>query len=124
MKKIRLMLMTLLLVSQGAWGESASILDGNQLQEFCKATNDFKNKIKASACLFYVSGVNDTHDMLTTYPNNLETNMEPLWCMPLRQTNLQMAEKVLAYLEANPDMLDLSASSLVSLTFVRSYPCN
>ena len=94
-------------------------LNGSQLQEKCNAyiTQD---DVKTSAqCLGYIQGIADMHSLLVA----LEVT-DVHWCAPDETTPNQMAVMVLQYMQKNPALLKLAASSLVDQALIEAFPCS
>ena len=119
MKKIRLVLFFLLLVSQGALGVQ-NFYTGNTLMEYCKAGIEKNKDIeKANACLGYVAGFEDLYESLVAVGL-----LQKKWCLPENASTSLLAATTLIYLTAHPDELHLGASGLVINAFREAYPCN
>jgi hypothetical protein len=120
MKRIRLMLLVLLLLSQWAWGS----LKSNNLLNFCSeyfgGSTNVEAIMQSGTCVGYVMGIIELHTSLKTQGHIAEN----LWCIPTAADNDQLIGTVFEYLETHPEQLHFSASTLVGTALVEAFPCN
>jgi hypothetical protein len=125
MKKIRLILLALLLVSPMA--KNVHGYTGNDMQKYCKAEiysqdnqkyKDMQGTVDGSMCLAYLTGVQETHDSFS------QDLMKKVFCIPNGVSTAQKIRVVLKYMELHPEKLHISAEYHVIKAFMEAFPCN
>jgi hypothetical protein len=95
-----------------------AFIDGEELLRICRAAAD-SEFVRATDCLGYITGAWDAHEAFVSL------NITPRqWCFPKEGvSNREAARVVLAYLEANPGVLEESAALLSTVAFFEAYRC-
>ncbi len=88
---------------------------GSELQTLC--ANE-EGTVKDVACLYYISGVHESYDVLVA-----AAQAKRLYCQPSGATNGQLYLVTKKYLDAHPEELHLPASYLVLMAFGEAWPC-
>jgi hypothetical protein len=123
MKRKRLLLLVLLLVSQGVGAtEHTHFFTGSTILKFCKAYVDSKNVqdiADGNVCVGYVAGINDMKKTLLYWDD-----ITKRWCEPASVTASKLVRVYLKYLEEHPEKLLFPASDLLTFAFHDAFPCN
>ena len=103
-----------------AIGGDAMAVDGNDLLKWCQDVNSDNPATKYGFSSGYCIGTMSTVNTLVNYINSgLSVEM----CPPPEITNGQMARIVVKYLQQNPEVLHLEATSLTVSALRTAYPC-
>jgi hypothetical protein len=116
--------LALLLVIASIFGASPlmaeGFINGNELLDHCVQAQD-KEKLSShdtGHCFGFISGVTDLYDILIS-----EMIVKPAYCPPPNVSLIQMVNIVVKYLEAHPENLHYSGSSLAIRAYVEAFPC-
>jgi len=96
-----------------AGNAQAGFLDGNQLYQFCTASDD----LSQMQCLGYVEGVADYLNLISA------ENHRPL-CVPVLATGRQVVDVVLNYLRDQPQNRTYDAELLVATALATAWRCS
>ena len=119
--KYLLMIVLLFSFNQARAEQSLSFVGGNVLLERCEAYldgNTSANIAKGNACLGYVTGIADAHNLFISWKH-----MGQLWCEPENMEGVQLVRVVTKYLQESPQKLHLAADSLVANAIIFAFPC-
>ena len=116
MKRIRLILLALLLVSPLALGGK----DGNELLEMCKALIDETDVVKGQTCGGYLQGIVEAHEALRGHGLCYRQDH---FCLSEEVSSQQLARLAVKYLEANPEKLNIPVADEVINAFMEAFPC-
>lgn len=94
---------------------NAGYYTGNDLKPFC--TSD--RSVEELQCLKYIEGIYDSHDSLFHIGK-----AKRIFCVPENTTSGQLKEIFIKYLNDHPEDLQMTASSLVIVSFADAFPCN
>ena len=128
MKRIRLMLLVLLLVSPIAQGVNE--YKGTDMLKHCKVYIDklINNQgiakvpldiAESHLCLGFIVGIHNSHDAFTQWGD-----MEKEFCTHKDVDVNQLVLVAVKYLESHPEDLHYAASSLVINALKEAFPCN
>jgi len=117
---MKYLLMIVLLCTINQARASEAFMSGNYLLERCEAYINKTNTAKGHVCLGYVGGIADIHEIFVNWGD-----MKANWCLPVDgNVNMeQLLRIVTKNLQENPENLHLSASSLISNNFAKTFPC-
>lgn len=102
----------------------ARAVDGHELYKWGREwkQSDTQNPRDAGSFMGYVHGFIDLHrDLSDPAIAMLKT---PLFCLPNRAQPDQALDVVMRYLEAHPEKLRFTGSSLVSVALWEAFPCD
>lgn len=103
-------------------------IDGNKLQEQCRAVNKAPEQMTASEqlklmyCFGFIRGTLDAVTLTLGYDKN-HSLADFETCIPEEVSTGQQAKVLLKYLDAHPEDLHMFGSSLVLLAMRNAFPC-
>lgn len=124
MKRIRLVLLILLLVSQGTWGvDNDGLFKGTDLIVMCNAYINRTNILEVSKgnyCAGFVQGISHAHALFAN-----RNDMSKRWCEPVFVSTIQLVSIVRDYLAMHiMEWESTPPSRLVVNAFMEAFPCN
>ena len=122
---MRWLALCLVLVAGDAFGVGAFVT-GNKLLGWCitsinvgNSTTNAQEALDTGQCQGYLMATSDTYN---TWRSQGFISSD-VYCMPHRVTVGQLERIVVKYLEARPEELHMSASSLVLTAYMQAFPC-
>lgn len=117
MKKIALLVVTLLLPTSQSW---AGWVDGSNLKSLCSTDSGFQDGM----CLGYIFGVTEMLDQPKGIDSSAGTAIGRRYvCIPQNVVGSQLQAIVRKFLSENPEKLHWPAHILVNNAMIAAFPC-